>query len=520
METCDGNTTQSTDLSALPPAVLQLLEEKDTLLNEHAYQIQTLTAKLNWFEEQFKLLKHKHYSKSTEKQTAVQLSIFDEDELATQTAPEEPETEEVTYTRKKPQRNKTNLDTSHLPREQNIIDLCDNEKYCSCGCELKHFGEESKEELIFQPLVLKVIEHIRLKYMCRDCESVKMPPAVELPIPKSKASASLLTEVILNKYRYHLPFYRQHKMFANYQINIPDNTLAGWAMKAASQLAPLEDAFCKQLTQVNCLQVDETPVKVLKPEKKGYMWVYHCYLPNQRFVLFDFNLSRGAKVVNERLKNFTGLLQTDGYSGYGTQRQRGDIITLGCWDHARRKFTDVVKACGQNKSGKAGQMLERIAKLYAIERQIKALPYDERKAIRQAQAKPKLNAIYELLYKINAPPKSLLGAAVTYCKNQWSELIRYIDYGQAQISNCWVENLIRPFALGRRSWLFVGTEESASRAALLYSLIQSCELNDIDPRAYLVYVLNQVHRMRRQKVDPMTLLPNTIDRDLLQPLSK
>ena len=139
-------------------------------------------------------------------------------------------------------------------------------------------------------------------------------------------------------------------------------------MKAASQLAPLEDALWQQLTQVTCLQVDETPVKVLQPEKKGYMWVYHCYLPKQRFVLFDFNLSRGAKVVNERLKDFQGLLQTDGYSGYGTQRQRNDIITLGCWDHARRKFTDVVKACGQNKSGKAGQMLERIAKLYAIER--------------------------------------------------------------------------------------------------------------------------------------------------------
>jgi len=329
METCDGNTTESTDLSALPASVLQLLEEKD-------HSIQILTAKLNWFEEQFKLLKSKHYAKSTEKQTVMQLGLFDEDELATQVEPEAPETEAIAYTRKKPQRNKTNVDTSNLPREQNIIDLSDDEKRCSCGCELKVFGEESKEELVFQPITLKVVEHIRLKYMCRDCQTVKMPPAIELPIPKSKASASLLTEVILNKYRYHLPFYRQHKIFANYQINIPDNTLAGWAMKSATQLAPLEDALWQQLTQVKCLQVDETPVKVLQPEKKGYMWVYHSYLPNQRFVLFDFNLSRGAKVVNERLKDFQGLLQTDGYSGYGTQRQRNDIITLGCWDHTRR----------------------------------------------------------------------------------------------------------------------------------------------------------------------------------------
>ena len=204
METGDENTTQTIGLPA--SALQKLLQEKEILLEEKDHSIQTLTAKLNWFEEQFKLLKSKHYAKSTEKQTVVQLGIFDEDKLATQVESKTPETEDIAYTRKKPQRNKINVDTSNLPREQSIIDLCDDEKRCSCGCKLKVFGQESKEELIFQPLVLKVIEHIRLKYMCRSCESVKMPPAVELPISKSKASAGLLTEVILNKYRYPIPF--------------------------------------------------------------------------------------------------------------------------------------------------------------------------------------------------------------------------------------------------------------------------------------------------------------------------
>lgn len=153
--------------------------------------------------------------------------------------------------------------------------------------------------------------------------------------------------------------------------------------------------------------------------------------------------------------------------------------------------------------------------LYDIERRIKDLSFDERKAIRQEEAKPKLESIYLFLNRIHPPPNSLLGKAVTYMKNQWSELIRYVDYGEAQISNCWVENLVRPFALGRRNWLFVGNELSASRAALIYSLIQSCKLNAIDSRAYLEYVLNQVHALRRGEVNPKVLLPHTIDKALL-----
>ena len=491
--------------------------ELQSLVSEQSTQINELTQKLNWFEEQFKLLKSKHYAKSSEKTSALQIELFDESDEETQDAADaQAATEEISYTRNKPNRKDKNLDTSHLPREKHIVDLLESEKTCACGHSLEKMGEDSREELVFKPATLKVIEHIRLKYICRHCETVKSPKAIELPLSKSKASASLIADVILNKYSYHLPFYRQSKMLANLKMKIPDNTIGGWVMSAAEQLEPLGVALWQQLSTVNLLQADETPVKVLKPEKKAYMWLYHCYLPGKRFVLFDFNLSRASIVVNERLRDFKGLLQTDGYSGYNTQRNRDDVITLGCWDHARRKFSDVVKACGNNKSGKAGKMLEKIAKLYDIERDIKSLSWDERKTVRQEKVKPKLDSINTFLHKINAPPKSLLGIAVTYCKNQWPELIRYIDHGEAQISNCWIENQVRPFAVGKRNWLFVGNEKSATKAALLYSLIQSCELNQIDPRAYLEYVLNQVHRMRRKEVDPANLLPNTIDKALLE----
>lgn len=161
-------------------------------------------------------------------------------------------------------------------------------------------------------------------------------------------------------------------------------------------------------------------------------------------------------------------------------------------------------------------MLKKIGQLYEIEREIKGLPPDERKTIRQDKAKPKLERMLSYLQKINPPPKSLLWQAVTYCKNQWADLTRYVDYGEAELSNCWVENQVRPFAVGKRNWLFVGNEQSAARAALLYSLIQSCELNEIDPHAYLEYVLGQVHNMRRKTVDPTSLLPHRIDKQLLQ----
>ena len=160
-------------------------------------------------------------------------------------------------------------------------------------------------------------------------------------------------------------------------------------------------------------------------------------------------------------------------------------------------------------------MLEIINKLYEIEREVKDKSFMERKMLRQEKAKSLLELIYSKLKKINAPPQSALGKAVQYALNQWPYLSNYIDYGEAEISNCWIENQIRPFALGRKNWLFVGNELSANKSALLYSLIQTCKLNQINPRHYLMYVLNQVHRMRRKEIDPETLLPQFIDKKIL-----
>ena len=245
------------------------------------------------------------------------------------------------------------------------------------------------------------------------------------------------------------------------------------------------------------------------------MWGYHSLEPDNQFVLFEYNRSRSGKTASDNLERYRGILQTDGYGGYNSLRARDDIISLGCWAHCRRKFTDVVKI--SSKSGKAHEVVKWIGKLYQIESEAreKNLSFDARKELRQSQAPPILRKIQEVITKSIPPPKSALGKAITYALNQWGDLTRYVDHGEGEIDNNLMENQIRPFAIGRKNWLFLGNERSAKIAAFFYSLIQTCRINDIDARKYLIHVLTQAAGMRRGEVDPKNLLPQFIDRSLL-----
>ena len=381
---------------------------------------------------------------------------------------------------------------------------------------MEKIGEDRSEQVDYIPAVLKVIEHVCPKYACRDCETIASAKKPTSAIPKSMATNRLITEVIIEKYQYHVPLYRQSKRFKGYGAIIEDNTLGNWVMTAAKLLDPLYLAFWDEVLKTSYLQADETPVKILNPSKKGYMWAYHSAESDNRFVVFEFSLSRGGEVPINRLEKYSGKLQTHGYSGYNALRKKVDVINFGCWDHARRKFVDVIKVCNSNKTGVAGRMLAKIGKLYALEREIKTLDNDERKIIRQEKAKPILDEICHIAYQTNAPPNSKLGVALTYLNNQWPSLITYIDHGAVNISNCWIENLIRPLALGRKNWLFVGNETSANKSALLISLIQTCILNDINPRQYFICILDRVHDLRLNKIDARSLLPQFIDKKLIQ----
>jgi transposase len=510
--------------SCTPENIALLIETNSRLSEENAQLKQNLEAaekRINLLMEQLRLGKQRQFGKKNESSGYLQLElVFDEiedtkEDNKDEATEEATATETITYIRKKKTVGR-NVDTSKLPREQIIYDLTEEEKRCcQCGNQLEKFGEDRSERLEYIPAQLKVIESICPKYSCRCCETVKTASKPEMPIAKSMAAPSLITEVVIKKYEHHLPWYRQSKIFDQEGINIPANTICNWFLQAGEVLSPLKLALKEQLNNTNVLQADETPVKVLQDNIRGYMWCYHSCKPANRFILFEYNDSRSGKVVNDNLKGYQGILQSDGYSGYNEIRTKDDIISIGCWAHCRRYFADVIKI--SSGTGKAHEVMKWISKLYQIESFAHEQGFDFtfRKKLRQEQAPPILQKIHDLITQSTPPAKSALGKAITYALNQWEYLTKYVDYGEAEIDNNWVENQIRPFALGRKNWMFLGNEKAANTAAFFYSLIQTCRLNNLDPRKYLIYVLGQTHNMRRGEIDAEKLLPQFIDRVFL-----
>jgi transposase len=374
-------------------------------------------------------------------------------------------------------------------------------------------GQDKSEQIEIIPVRHCKIEHIRLKYGCRPCDTVVMAPKPKAPLPKAIAGASLLTDVILNKYQYHLPLYRQSKIMQSYHLTISDKTLANWVQACGDALLKIYEAMWVIL-QHRYLQVDETPVKVLETDKKGYVWAYFAPNVGKGLVVFEFSLTRESSVVQGRLQSFKGLLQTDGYSGYDALRKRDDIVGFGCLSHARRKFSDVVKISGDSQ-GIAALMIERMKPLYALEARLReaGAHHRVRKRLRQKIARPILKDIHHWLRSIRnkVMPKSKLGIAITYTLNQWPYLIAYLQHGMAEIDTNYVENKIRDIALGKKNWLFMGNEKCGKIHALWYTLIISAIINDINPRLYIHYILTKIHQLRRGEIDPLILLPDRID---------
>ena len=494
-----------------------IFTENKNLLTENASLKERLESSEkinNLLREQIRLSNQRQFGKKSETSNQLGLPLFDENEQEEQPQ-EEIKTEKISYTRRKKAVGRK-IDTSKLPREQIIHDITEEEKRCEhCGKELEKIGEERSEQLEHIPAQLKVIEHIKLKYTCRCCGTIKTGKKPESPLPKSMAGSSLIAEVIIKKYEHHLPWYRQSKIFAHEGIDIPPNTIGNWFMQSGLILLPLKQALWQEINKIDVLQADETTVKVLDKNIKGYMWAYNSCVPTNRFILFEYNDSRKGEVVNKSLENYRGILQTDGYSGYNKLRNKEEVISVGCWAHCRRKFIDVIKL--SSKTGTAHEIVGLIRKLYQIEDEARKskLDFNDRKELRQT-AKPILEKIHTCLIKAHPPPDSALGRAIKYGLNQWEYLTKYINYGQVEIDNNWVENQIRPFALGRKNWLFTGNELAAQNAAFFYSLIQTCRLNNIDPRKYLIYVLNKAGAMRRKEIDPKILLPQFIDKNLLE----
>jgi transposase len=394
---------------------------------------------------------------------------------------------------------------AHLPRRE--IRHEPDSTVCGCGCQLKRIGEDVAEKLDYTPGVFTVERHVRGKWVCTKCETLVQAPVPAHVIDKGLPATGLLAQVLVAKYADHLPLYRQEAIFERAGLALSRSTLAQWVGACGVALQPLVDALKDEMLSRPVLHADETPVAMLKPghgkTHRAYLWSYGTTVFDPfKAVVFDFAETRAGRHVQTFFGQDTdagwrGTLICDDYAGY--KALFGEpIAEAGCLAHARRKFFDL---WANHKSSLAEQALGFFGDLYDIEREVKDLDVDERRRIRQLKAKPIADSLQAWLIaqRQKVPDGSATARAIDYSLNRWAALTRYLGDGRLPADNNWIENRIRPIALGRNNWLFAGSLRAGQRAAAIMSLIGSAKMNDLDPYAYLSDVLARLptHPARR-----------------------
>jgi transposase len=412
---------------------------------------------------------------------------------------------------------------AHLPRRE--IHHEPEDTTCGCGLPMKRMGQDVAEKLDSQPGVFTVERHIRGKWVCSCCQQRGEGRLVQAPVPahvidKGLPTTGLLAQVLVAKYLDHLPLYRQEAVFERAGLAIARSTLAQWVGECGVQLQPLVDALVAEMLKAPVLHADETPVAMLKPANlrdgkthKAYLWSYCTTSFNSmKTVVFDFADSRGGQHVREFLglpgtehnPGWKGKLVSDDFSGYKACFELG-VTEAGCMAHARRKFHELWANHG---SALGEQALKFFGRLYEVEREVQAVAPDERKAVRQERSQPIADALHQWLtqQRQKVPDGSATARAIDYSLKRWKALTRFIDDGELPIDNNWVENQIRPIAIGRKNWLFAGSLRAGKRAAAVMSLLHSARLNGHDPHAYLKDVLERLPTQPASRVGE--LLPH------------
>jgi transposase len=380
---------------------------------------------------------------------------------------------------------------THLPKEKNCP---------KCGGAMRKLGEDISEMLEYIPASFVVIRHVRPKLSCACCSCVVQAPAPMRPVDRGLAGPGLLAHVLTAKFADHLPLYRQSQMYAREGVDLDRSTLAKWVGEASALMEPLVEALRRYVMTTDKLHGDDTPLPVLAPgngkTKTARFWTY---VRDSRpagdvappAVWFTFSPDRKGEHPQRHLANFRGILQADAYSGFNKLYEDGTIQEAPCMAHIRRKFFDVMEA---TQSMIATEAVQRIAPLYVIEEEIRGRSPDERRAVRNAKARPLLESMREWLEAslCKLPRKSETAAAIHYALARWAALVRYLDDGRIELDNLIAERALRPVAVGRRNYLFVGSNNGGQRAAILYSLIGSAKMNGLDPEAYLRHVLGRI----------------------------
>jgi transposase len=512
------------DASLSKDAVISLVDDLEVKYQE----------KIHYLEEQLRLLKNELFGRSSEKRHEPhpdQRLLFDGDD--DRSAGQPPTSDETiviaAHSRKKRGRKALPED---LPRIDIIHDIDEEQKQCGCGQLKSCIGEEISEKLDYIPARLQVERHIRLKYACKSCEGVEddgptvmiAPPPLQL-IPKSNATAGLLAHIAVSKFADGLPLYRQQKIFGRLGIELARATMAKWMVQAAGGCAGLINLLIEEIRGGPLINIDESPFQVLNEAgrhntTKSYIWVYRGGQREHPTLLYQYYRTRSGRVALEFLDDYHGYIQSDDFAGYDQLDQNPNIVHLGCWSHARRKFVKVVKVRKKHRSKRANpksladEALDYIGNLYQVEKEARRRELDaiEIYQLRQEKAKPILDKFKHWLEvkQPQVPPKGLLGQAIRYTLANWEKLIIYLDDGRLRPDNNLVENAIRPFVVGRKNWLFAGSPDGARASATFFTLIETAKANGLEPYAYLRHIFEKLPLAQTEQ-DLIDLLPQNID---------
>jgi transposase len=406
-----------------------------------------------------------------------------------------------------------------LPRD--VIMYPPPEEACpQCGAELRHLGEDISEQLEYVPASFRVIQHIRPKMTCTCCDCIVQVPAPSRPITRSMAGPGLLAHIGIAKFADHLPFYRQSAIYAREGVEIAPGLMGEWLGSYTGLLRPLTDAIRKYVLDATKLHADDTPIPVLAPgngkTKTARLWTYvrddrSSGSTEPAAVWFAYTPDRKGIHPQTHLVHYKGVLQADAFAGFNAIFESGDVKEAACWAHARRKFYDLHHA---RPSALTKEALKQISALYVIEEEIRGKPPDARRAVRKEKSLPLLKA-FEAWMQATLPKlsrKSETTAAIMYSLNLWPALIRYCENGQIEIDNSAAERALRGVALGRRNYMFAGSDKGGERAAVMYSLIGTAKLNGIDPEAWLRHVLTHIADLPVNRIDEF--LPWNFRKDL------
>ena len=485
------------------PTIEELQQKTAKLEQQNA----ELSAKLKWYEEQYRLAKQKRFGASSEKTHPDQLTmdIFNEAEAEADLALPEPTVETITYKRKKKiGAREAKLDA--LPVETIEYRLSEEEQICPCCAGKLHgMSTEVRRELKIIPAEVKVVEHVRHVYACRRCEQEAIrTPIVTAPmpvpvVPGSLVSPSILAYIMSQKYADSLPLYRQEQQFLRLGVELSRQTMANWLITGSERwLTPLYDYMHTELLKRDIAHADETTLQVLKEpgraaQTKSYLWLYRTGRIGPDIILYDYQPGRGGEHPEAFLAGFKGYLQTDGYSGYNKVK---GITQLGCWSHARRYYHEAlqaVPAAGRPQTA-AAEGLAFCNALFAVERKWKDATPEERYNARLAESKPILDTFSAWLeaQQLRVLPQGLLGKAITYSLNQWEKLNVFLQDGRLEIDNNRSERSIKPVVIGRKNFLFSNTPRGAKASAMIYSIVETAKANSLKPQAYLQYLFEQL----------------------------